>query len=160
MKLKYDIYATQSGSEIIYPYNLYEFVDIKQKKNDRYTFEDITDAELLSSSIYPFIETDIPNLNYSQSLIEITPIFSESKYYQQWEVGLLDPAIVEYDKSLEWKSIRVKRTELLQDSDWVLLPYSPITGSKLDEWVQYRENLRNITNNDNPFEIEWPTKPE
>jgi len=160
MKLKYDIYAKQSGSEVIYPYDLNLFIQEKREENSLYTFADITDDELLSSSIYPFVQVDTPEVNYSQSLTETTPIFSESKYYQQWDIGLLDPTVVEYDKSLEWRTVRRKRTELLQDSDWVLLPHSPITGSKLDEWIQYRQDLRNITNNDNPFEIEWPTKPE
>ena len=51
-----------------------------------------------------------------------------------------------------------KRLSLLSQSDWVVLPHSPITGSKLDEWIQYRQDLRYITSQTPPYTL--PTKPE
>ena len=51
-----------------------------------------------------------------------------------------------------------KRLSLLSQSDWVVLPHSPITGSKLDEWIQYRQDLRDITLQTPPYT--FPTKPE
>lgn len=51
-----------------------------------------------------------------------------------------------------------KRLSLLSQSDWVVLPHSPITGSKLDEWIQYRQDLRDITSQTPPYTL--PTKPE
>ena len=55
-------------------------------------------------------------------------------------------------------SIRLERDSLLKKSDWVVLPYSPITGSKLDEWITYRQALRNITDQTPPYIL--PTQPE
>ncbi len=46
----------------------------------------------------------------------------------------------------ELSIIRSKRDVLLKESDWVVLPHSPITGSKLEEWITYRQELRDITN--------------
>jgi len=51
-----------------------------------------------------------------------------------------------------------KRLSLLSQSDWVVLPHSPITGSKLDEWIKYRQDLRDITSQTPPYTL--PTKPE
>ena len=51
-----------------------------------------------------------------------------------------------------------KRLSLLSQSDWVVLPHSPITGSKLDEWIQYRQDLRDITSQTPQYTL--PTKPE
>ena len=51
-----------------------------------------------------------------------------------------------------------KRLSLLNQSDWVVLPHSPITGSKLDEWIQYRQDLRDITSQTPPYT--FPTQPE
>jgi len=58
----------------------------------------------------------------------------------------------------ELNSIRRQRDRLLQQCDWVVLPHSPITGSKLDEWITYRQALRDITNQTPPYTL--PTQPE
>ena len=60
------------------------------------------------------------------------------------------------EQSLE--GTRMLRTTLLKNSDWVVLPHSPITGSKLDEWIQYRQDLRDITSQTPPYTL--PTQPE
>ena len=67
---------------------------------------------------------------------------------------------VEETKQLRWGYIRNQRQTLLEESDWTQYQDSPITGSKLAEWQTYRQSLRDITNHDNPFSINWPTKPE
>jgi hypothetical protein len=54
--------------------------------------------------------------------------------------------------------IRRDRDALLIQSDWVVLPYSPVIGSKLDEWLQYRQYLRDVTSHTPPYIL--PTKPE
>lgn len=62
----------------------------------------------------------------------------------------------ENEKALN--SARIKRSSLLNESDWVVLPHSPITGSKLDEWIQYRQDLRDVTSQNPPYTL--PTQPE
>jgi hypothetical protein len=58
----------------------------------------------------------------------------------------------------KWDEIRNLRTELLKECDWRVLPDSPV-GDTLNNWVQYRQELRNITSQENPFNIVWPTQP-
>jgi hypothetical protein len=64
-------------------------------------------------------------------------------------------------RSLEWNQtkinniLRAERTKLLKDSDWVVAPHSPITGSKLDEWLTYRQTLRDVPNNFSDTTITW-----
>lgn len=58
----------------------------------------------------------------------------------------------------ELLGIKNTRSSLLKESDWVVLPHSPITGSKLEEWVTYRQELRDVTNQTPPYVL--PTKPE
>ena len=55
-------------------------------------------------------------------------------------------------------SIRLQRNSLLNQTDWVVLPHSPVTGSKLDEWLQYRQDLRDVTLQTPPYTL--PTQPE
>jgi hypothetical protein len=100
--------------------------------------------------------------SYTTPYIELT--------YDEWQEALstrcrvIDsvhtnvPYTSEEETQFELNNIRRERDNLLIKSDWVLLPHSPITGSKLDEWVQYRQDLRDITSQTPPYTL--PTKPE
>ena len=59
-----------------------------------------------------------------------------------------------------WENIRIERNELLFQCDWTQLSDSPLTQEKKTEWQIYRQELRDITNQSNPYNIVWPTKPE
>ena len=59
----------------------------------------------------------------------------------------------------EWKHVRVNITKLLKASDWTQGADSPLTDSKKAEWVTYRQSLRNIPTQSDPYNITWPTKP-
>jgi hypothetical protein len=70
-----------------------------------------------------------------------------------------DASQSEIDNRIEnkWIEIRDQRTQLLQESDWTQL--GDIPQSVRDSWTTYRQQLRDITNQSNPFSIVWPTKP-
>lgn len=65
----------------------------------------------------------------------------------------------EQDKQNMWNIIREERNKKLLDSDWTQLADSPLTNQKQTEWQIYRQSLRDITTQLNPFSIEWPTPP-
>jgi hypothetical protein len=54
----------------------------------------------------------------------------------------------------------IERNRYLSESDWTQLPDSPLNESKRNEWVIYRQSLRDITNQEDPFNIIWPIKPQ
>ena len=58
-----------------------------------------------------------------------------------------------------WRAIRDRRNELLSETDWTQLPDSPLTNQKQTEWQIYRQALRDITLQTDPFNINWPIKP-
>lgn len=68
------------------------------------------------------------------------------------------PLTTEEQNERDLLNIRRKRDDLLIKSDWVVLPHSPVTGSKLDEWLQYRQDLRDVTTQTPPYTL--PTQPE
>ena len=68
------------------------------------------------------------------------------------------PYTTEEESQFELNNIRRERDNSLAKTDWVVLPHSPITGSKLDEWIQYRQDLRDITSQTPPYTL--PTQPE
>ena len=77
--------------------------------------------------------------------------------------------------SIAMKRLRNKRNELLAECDWTLLPSSPLSAEKQDEWKVYRQALRDlpstassdfinqvIDGSSPPVDmssITWPTKP-
>jgi hypothetical protein len=57
----------------------------------------------------------------------------------------------------EWVSVRSERDRRLQASDWTQLPDVPLATK--DAWAAYRQALRDITEQPDPFNITWPAVP-
>ena len=64
--------------------------------------------------------------------------------------------------------VRIDRDKLLAESDWTVMPDSPLSTSKQNEWKTYRQSLRDIPQGSVPTIDEqqnivrgltWPTKP-
>lgn len=58
----------------------------------------------------------------------------------------------------QWIIIKSQRNALLAESDWTQLSDVSITNK--DQWITYRQALRDITTQTDPFNIIWPSKPE
>jgi len=69
--------------------------------------------------------------------------------------------IVEFDMAME--DLRVKRNKDLQDSDWTQLPDNTLTSEQRNAWMQFRTELRNITDGLTTVEqvknVDYPDKP-
>lgn len=57
----------------------------------------------------------------------------------------------------EWPIVRSERDRRLQASDWTQLPDVPL--STKEAWAIYRQALRDITLQPDPFNITWPVAP-
>jgi hypothetical protein len=60
----------------------------------------------------------------------------------------------------QWIVVRGQRARKLRASDWRALPDVPMTAEKRAEWETYRQALRDVTTQPDPFNITWPTPPE
>ena len=58
----------------------------------------------------------------------------------------------------EWEMIRVKRNTVMAQCDWTQMP--DVNISTKESWAIYRQALRDITNQADPFNITWPTPPQ
>jgi hypothetical protein len=56
----------------------------------------------------------------------------------------------------QWNIIRAERNKLLVESDWTQLPDAPVDAAA---WATYRQALRDITDQANPFAVIWPESP-
>lgn len=58
-------------------------------------------------------------------------------------------------------SIKIKRNELLAETDFLMNPDYPMSATKRKQFKEYRQALRDITKQDGyPNSVVWPTKPE
>lgn len=75
--------------------------------------------------------------------------------YHVWEKNKW---VEKIDLDVEMAKIRAIRDQLLADTDWAILP--DVNISNKEEIIEYRQKLRNITENLDPKNIVWPEKPE
>lgn len=83
--------------------------------------------------------------------------FPTAKIGDSWDGSQFTPEPPNYE--LQWKIVRTMRDQKLQESDWTQLPDVPLTSEQRAEWVTYRQALRDVTNQSDPFSIIWPTAP-
>ena len=152
------MYLKVSGSVVTYPYSVQQL----KMENKNISFpSNITDALLETFGVYPVELRDSGyDSDYTKDVLEVTPTLSGSVYVQTYEITDADETTLNTRKEIKWSEVRDERNELLRDCDWTQFQDSPITGSKLTEWQTYRQSLRDITNQENPYNITWPTKPE
>lgn len=65
-----------------------------------------------------------------------------------WERGAVENAL---------RAVRDRRNRLLAECDWTQLPDVPPQTAAM--WQPYRQALRDITDQPDPFSIAWPVKP-
>lgn len=66
-----------------------------------------------------------------------------------------------------WTKLRTERNIRLSNSDWVMLPDVSLTTEKKEEWITYRQALRDLPTNSTPeldekrelTNVTWPTPP-
>jgi hypothetical protein len=72
-----------------------------------------------------------------------------------------DPVKVQAKTDAQWVQVRTQQKQKLYESDWtcsVVDPPAPILAQR-DQWVLYRQALRDVTTQSDPFNITWPTPP-
>lgn len=101
-----------------------------------------------------------------------SPIADPSLYY--YEDGELKPTGVrpsmfhEFDyttkewvlnQTYAWNAVRGNRSDLLRASDWIVTKATETGTAVPTAWAEYRQALRDITNQTDPLNIVWPTPP-
>lgn len=108
-----------------------------------------------------------------QTLKELPPVMSDGKYYRAWEVvskfaeytdengvkhtvEMQEAAAMQDEVATRWAMVRADRNAFLAACDWTQLPDAPVDATA---WAAYRQALRDITDQPDPFNIVWPEPP-
>ena len=105
---------------------------------------------------YAIVENDIV-INVAISEHPLADNWIESDGAQIGDIyadGEFLPPPPNYDA--QWAVVREQRNAKLAASDWTQLPDAPVDASV---WAEYRQALRNVTDQTDPFDIAWPTAP-
>jgi len=147
------MYLRIINDTITYPYTIEEL----KLDNPNVTFpQTLSDAILIEWDMFPVQQTPKPN-DYTKNITEGTPELINDVYFQTWNQSNTSDSEINSRIEAKWIEVRIFRDELLLESDWTQLADSPqITNN---DWKIYRQSLRDITNQSNPFDISWPTKP-
>jgi hypothetical protein len=148
------MYLRIKNETIEYPYTL---LQLRRDENTVSFPQNITNDILEAFGVYVVMQTPKPN-DYTKNITEGTPNLVDGVYYQNWVIEDSTESEIETKIQNKWDEIRNLRTELLKECDWTVLPDSPV-GENRTAWIQYRQELRNITSQENPFSIVWPTQP-
>lgn len=106
-----------------------------------------------------YIRAGEPPNNYLEKSSEFDIWSSETL---SWERNP-NQQVLENEKALAyiakaWSSVRSERNLFLKASDWTQLPDVPLPTK--EAWATYRQALRDITNQPDPFNIVWPEPPQ
>ena len=105
---------------------------------------------------YPFrfVESDI---NSNQFYDGSDFVIEENEVVEYQKVRNKTPQEIENEINDQWTFIRYQRNELLTQCDWTQL--SDVSESIRTSYQSYRQDLRDISSQSDPFSIVWPEKP-
>ena len=150
-----DYILVENGNIVGYPRSL------PTTWNNISNFNIIEKERLLEYGWYPV--RFIPNPNKNENTVTIGNDYviesTEVLQYEKIRQKTQDEINQEYQQ--EWENIRLQRNQLIYECDWTQLQDAPLSPSKLAEWMTYRQQLRDIPNvYSNPYQVEWPIKPD
>ena len=108
-------------------------------------------------------ENGVVDLLASRSFDEATQHLETVDAYLEGGVAYTVRVVTNSDEynanraSTQWSSVRFERDMYLQESDWTQLP--DVSNVDKTAWATYRQQLRDITTQADPFNITWPSTP-
>lgn len=101
-----------------------------------------------------------PECDSTHKAVEITPQKGEDGVYRQsYEIVPLTESEVTARTQSQWAYVRMERNRKLMMCDWTQLADAPLSNIQMQEWASYRQTLRDITTQSDPFNILWPVSP-
>lgn len=147
------MYLRIINDTINYPYTINE---LRNSYPNTSLPSELTDESLVEWDMHVVTPTPVPS-DYTKNITEGTPTLIDGNYHQTWNQVDASESEISYRIENQWEEVRVLRNQLLTECDWTQL--ADISSEIKEAWIVYRQALRNITTQTNPFSIEWPAKP-
>lgn len=147
----------ENNAVAAYPYSVQQL----RADHPNTSFPDSLNPDVLTEfGVFPVYETQ-PEAHdqNTQKPIELAPALVDGIWQRQWEIVDLTPEEIAQTMHQAWSKVREGRNKKLTDCDWTQLPDSPLSAESKTEWAAYRQALRDVTDQADPFNIEWPVPP-
>ena len=116
------------------------------------------DAEFLAANSCMTVTVWKPYDQLTEKLASVPPYIEGDTVYTI-AVEPLTPEEIEANTESQWSKVRAQRDMLLAGCDWTQLPDVPLETEQKQAWVTYRQELRDVTDQADPYNIEWPVAP-
>jgi hypothetical protein len=135
------------------PYSLGQL----RRDNPQVSFPATIPADTLAEyGVFAVLPADRPTVDHTQRVTEGAPEYVNGSWQQAWTVDDLSEAELAEVIAEKWAKVRKQRNAMLAASDWTQLADAPADALS---WAVYRQALRDITEQDDPFNIAWPAQP-
>lgn len=97
-----------------------------------------------------------PHDHATEKLVNVDPYIEDDGVFAVEVQPLTEEEIAARNDS-QWAKVCADRNKRLAECDWTQLPDAPVDATL---WAAYRQELRDITQQPDPFNIVWPQEPE
>lgn len=123
-------------------------------------FANLPKAEYNAQGWYDFEPTPPPEVDFNVVNSFEVYLDAENIARYRWTTTAKTGAELAQAIKDKWTGVRIQRTEMLAKSDFTQVADAPMSAEKRAEWVAYRQALRDITLQADPFNIVWPASPD
>ncbi len=117
----------------------------------------LTPEQMEAFGVHPLQLVTPPYHNpFSQKCEHGPALLVDGVWTQIYIVSDLDADEVAEKMAAQWAVVRAERNAKLAASDWTQVADAPVDAAA---WAEYRQALRDITEQENPFTIVWPEQP-
>jgi hypothetical protein len=121
--------------------------------------EDLSADELKTRGLLRLEPSPSPMIDINQTSSFVYEVRNET-VYMNWTVTTKTGEELAIATEQKWNQIRGDRRNRLEKSDYTQMADVPLTPETKAKWTEYRQKLRDITKQSDPFTLVWPTQPE
>lgn len=151
--MSFYVYVAPSG-DTTYPLTL---TDLRLMRRDVSFPAQISNEDAATFGFYPVAETPQPEGRFQTA--QRSAVHSGGAWVEEWIVTPWSQDQINAATAEQWDAVRADRNAKLAGSDWTQLDDTPLTNTEKQAWAVYRQALRDITDQADPFAIVWPAVP-
>ena len=141
------------GTLARYPYTV---TDLRFETPNTSFPSQLSADDLSDFGLVPVALTEQPALDYTKN-VERSAVNQRAGWIETWLVSDASPAEVSERMYNKARAVRVKRNDMLTDSDGTQIADAPVNQAA---WAGYRQALRDISGQPGfPWTITWPEAP-
>jgi hypothetical protein len=117
----------------------------------------LADLDLSAFDAVEVKQRPMPPTKWNENAFASEPQLIGGEWVVLWSVEVMSEAKERAKIDASWVNVRERRNAKLVACDWTQVADAPVDAAA---WAIYRQALRDITDQPNPFELAWPIEPK